>query len=135
MKHDTGVRVIRCIAAWDLLLTLPFAIPLANARLIDALSLAHGLISPQRPFPAFDGLHLFFVTLFGVMAVLWAIVRMQRPSRYLAICDTVGRGVVALIMISFTVLGGSAVPALFSTSEICLGVVQAVVLARMVPEV
>ncbi|HOT62991.1 MAG TPA: hypothetical protein PLU93_09020 [Treponemataceae bacterium] len=131
MKKDTGIRAIRLIAAWDLLLTLPFAIPLVNARLIEALSLAHGLISPRRPFPAFDGLHLFFVTLFGIMAVLWAIVRMQRPSRYLALSDTIGRAVVAIVMISFTALGGSAVPALFSLSEICLGIVQAVVLARM----
>ena len=131
MKKDTGIRAIRLIAAWDLLLTLPFAIPLVNARLIESLSLAHGIISPRRPLPAFDGLHLFFVTLFGIMAVLWAIVRMQRPSRYLALSDTVGRAVVAIVMISFTALGGSAIPALFSLSEICLGIVQAVVLARM----
>ncbi|MGE6763030.1 hypothetical protein ACQKGO_33775 [Corallococcus interemptor] len=42
--------------------------------------------------PAFTSLHLFFVALFGVLAVIWALVRILQPTALHGAMDTVGRG-------------------------------------------
>jgi hypothetical protein len=128
MKAKTAYR---CVACWDLALTLPFALPFVNVRAMALLQALNDVLSPQRMFPAFQGLHMFFVQLFGVMAVLWAAARIHRPSAYLALYDSIGRFVVAFLMVSFSLSGGSLVPTLFSVSEIVFGIVQAyLILAR-----
>ena len=120
----------RLIAAWDLALTVPFSVPGINGLAIDALKVLHGALGGRMAFPVFAPLHVFFVSLFGIMCVIWAVVRIHRPSRLLASYDAGGRLVVASFMICFTVAGVSPVPALFSLSEIGWGVVEAVVLLR-----
>lgn len=118
---------------WDLLLTFPFAIPpLASAEL-SLLASLHAALGGRMAFPAFEPLHVFFVSMFGIMCVIWAAVRVHRPSRLLALYDTVGRFAVASFMLAFALAGVSPVPALFSLSEIGWGVVQGIVLFRARP--
>jgi hypothetical protein len=126
MKAKTAYR---CVACWDLALTLPFALPFVNVRAMALLHALNDVLSAQRLFPAFQGLHMFFAQLFGIMAVLWAAVRIHKPSAYLALYDSIGRFVVAFLMVSFSLSGGSFVPMLFSVSEIVFGVAQAWLLA------
>ena len=126
MKNATALRVYRAVGIWDLLLTLPFALPSVNVYVIGILGDLNAWVSPGRPFPEFLGIHLFFVQLFGILAVLWAIVRIHQPGRFLAGYDTIGRIIVACAMIGFTIVGGSFVPLLFSASEIGFGILQTV---------
>lgn len=130
MKTAGERTIFRLVGIWDLALTLPFALPVVNGYMVGVLKSVHVWLSPERAFPEFGALHLFFVQLFGILAVLWAVVRIHRPSRFLAAYDAGGRVVVAACMISFTLLGGSAVPALFSISEIGFAVVQGLVLLQ-----
>jgi hypothetical protein len=126
----TSERIYRIVGIWDLILTLPFALPIVNVQAVFLLSWLNGILSPDVIFPAFDGLHMFFVQLFGILAVLWAVVRIHKPSAYLAFYDMVGRFVVAAVMLSTAVMGISLVPAVFAVSEIGFGIVQAVVLGK-----
>ena len=130
MKLETARRIYRVTGIWDLVLTLPFALPFVNGAVIGLLSSLNTWISPQRAFPEFGEIHLFFVQLFGILAVIWALVRIHRPDRFLASYDTIGRIVVASCMIAFTLGGGSFVPSLFSVSEISFGILQAIALIR-----
>jgi len=130
MTEKVGYRIFRLIGVWDLILTLPFALPFLNKEIINLLKTVHDILSPQRQFSEFTDLNIFFVQLFGILAVLWAIVRIHKPERFLAMYDTFGRGIVALSMLTFTLKGGSIIPLLFSTSEIGFGILQAVALIK-----
>lgn len=131
MKEKTSGKIFRFIGIWDLLLTLPFALPAINGFMIEILKTLNGYLSPHIAFSEFSPLHLFFVQLFGILAALWAIVRIHNPDSYLATYDTIGRAIVGICMVSFTLSGGSRVPLLFSISEFGFGIVQFVFLVRV----
>ncbi len=121
-------RTIRTIAIWDLALTAPFALPYAQRTTIGLLHRLSAILSPQVSFPSFTPLHLFFVQLFGIMCVLWAVIRIHKPSVILGIYDTIGRFLIGLCMIAFSASEGYAITLAFSCSEILLGCVQAALL-------
>jgi len=122
--------VYRLVAIWDLILTLPFALPEVNEQLILLLININSFISPTREFSHFSDTHLFFVQLFGMLAVLWAAVRIHRPAAFLAAYDTMGRFFVGIMMILFAINGGSLLPLIFSLSEIGFGTIQLVYLLK-----
>lgn len=120
--------LIRFIAAWDLCLTLPFAVPVLVRQTLKGLAALDTLLGTQAPFPAFSPLHVFFVNLFGIMCVLWALVRLYKPERYLAWFDTIGRFAVGAVMVGYTLAGGTALTAVFSASEWLFGAIALVAL-------
>jgi len=130
MSEISARRLYRIVGIWDLILTLPFALPVLSGITIGALARIHLIIVGPTDFPEFQGLHLFFVQLFGVLAVMWAILRIHRPYRLLATYDTFGRLAVAYLMLTYTLRGGSPVPALFCVSELGWGLAQAICLIR-----
>jgi len=130
MNDKKALSLFRAVGVWDLALTLPFAVPGLNALMVALLGRMHALLGGRAEFPSFAPLHLFFVGLFGLMCVLWAVIRVHKPSRLLAGYDTAGRFVVASFMIATSVSGVSPVPALFAVSEIGWGVIQAIALVR-----
>lgn len=124
MRGDRGNSMVRAIAIWDLALTAPFALPYAQGTSIEILYRLNALLSPQVVFPVFSPLHLFFVQLFGIMCVLWAVIRIHKPGVLLGIYDTLGRFLIGLCMIAFGVSEGFAITMAFSCSEILLGCLQ-----------
>lgn len=130
MGKISAKKVCRLVGFWDLFLTLPFALPAVNVRVLAVLSVLHARLSPQAPFPAFYDLHVFFVQLFGILAVLWAVVRIVKPSAFLSFCDMTGRCVVAAMMLYYSYKGTSSTILLFSASEIGFGALQAITLGK-----
>jgi hypothetical protein len=130
MEKLTSKKICRLVAVWDLFLTVPFAVPGIHIRVLQLLSRVHYHLSPDVPFPEFYGLHVFFVQLFGILAVLWAIARICRPDAYLAACDLTGRFVVAAVMVYYVCIGTSLTILAFSASEIGFGLLQAAILIR-----
>lgn len=130
MSKITSKKVCRIVGVWDLLLTLPFALPLVNVQVIKLLSIVHNHVSPNIAFPNFYDLHLFFVQLFGILAVLWAVVRIVKPSAFLSYCDMIGRFIVTSVMFYYSYKGTSNTILMFSTSEILFGLIQAVILSK-----
>lgn len=130
MGRITVKKACRLVGVWDLALTLPFALPMINIRVIHMLSVLHRHLTPDVPFPDFHDIHVFFVQLFGILAVLWALVRIHKPSACLAFYDTLGRLAVASIMLYYSFAETSKAILLFSASEIVFGLLQAVVLFK-----
>ena len=130
MGKITSKKVCRLVGFWDLFLTLPFALPFVNIQVIQILSILHYHLSPNVPFPVFHDLHIFFVQLFGILAVLWAVVRIIKPSAYLSLCDMIGRFIFASVMFYYSYKGTSYTILLFSVSEIVFGFLQAVILGK-----
>ncbi len=88
-------RVMRGWAGLDLVVTGMLALPVVSGAFIAALYALEGWLFEPEAVPAFAPVQLFFVQLAGVLGVLWALARIFEPTRFLAICDTVGRCVVA----------------------------------------
>ncbi len=124
MKEKNALAVYRVIGIWDLVLTLPFAIPPVIPFEISFLRTLHGALGGKAAFPEFAPLHVFFVCLFGIMCVLWAVIRIHRPSRLLAYYDAFGRIVVASFMLTSAARGITPVAAVFSLSEIGWALVE-----------
>jgi hypothetical protein len=58
MKTETALKIYRAVGIWDLILTLPFALPLVNGAVIGLLASLNSWVSPGRVFPEFSSTHL-----------------------------------------------------------------------------
>lgn len=58
------------------------------------------------------------------MCVLWGAARIHKPELFLAVYDCAGRMIVTLILLSFSLSGGSLVPLIFIASELGFGIVE-----------
>jgi len=88
--------VVRGCAAFDLAVTGCLAVP----------PLARGLfatLAPAMPDPG--GFAWLFVHLTGVLGVLWAVVRLARPTRWLGWADAAGRAWVGALILWSVVAG------------------------------
>jgi hypothetical protein len=95
----TTRRVVFGSAVYDVLVTAPFATPwTADAVVSVTRSLHQTLGLGGEVPPLFAPTHLLFVSLFGIMTTLWAVVRLVRPTRFHGTIDTVGRALFSLWM-------------------------------------
>jgi hypothetical protein len=124
------MSIYRLIGIWDFIITLPFLIPKLNIYLLSLFEQINGIVSPDRIFTSFSSIHILFVQLFGFMCVLWAIVRIHKPQKILALYDFIGRIIVSVILITFYLYGGSLVPVIFVLSELGFGILEGIVLIK-----
>ncbi|RKI35354.1 hypothetical protein D7Y27_32075 [Corallococcus sp. AB004] len=111
-------RAVRGFAVYDLCVTLPFATPWTAEAMLGVMQWAHeGLALGGEATPAFTPMHVFFVALFGVLAVIWALVRVLQPTALHGAIDTVGRGLVSAWMVLALTQGASQVLGVFLVME------------------
>ncbi|RKH55076.1 hypothetical protein [Corallococcus aberystwythensis] len=111
-------RAVRGFAVYDLVVTLPFATPWTAGAMLGVMRWVHeGLALGGEAMPAFASVHLFFVALFGVLAVIWALVRILQPTALHGAIDTVGRGLVASWMVLALMQGATQVLGAFLVME------------------
>ncbi len=101
-RHESlraASRVVRASALYDFFVTVPFATPWTASWLIEHLHQLHQQLglSGAEP-PAFEPLHLFFVSLAGTIVTLWALLRLWRPEPLFGAVDTGGRAAFSLWM-------------------------------------
>jgi hypothetical protein len=126
MRSTRPVRAGRLGAAYDLAVTAVFATPWTAAFTLGLLGTVQDATDlPGDPMPAFGLSHLLFVTLFGVVVTMWALVRLFRPTAFLVAVDTVGRAVFATWFTWALLAGHSTVVVGFLALELTLLVVQA----------
>jgi hypothetical protein len=91
------LNIVRASAAYDLLLTAPFATPWTFAlthRWLSTLNQALG----GAPLPPFEPLHTLFACLLGSSVVAWSLLRLAGPALRLGRADAGGRILYALWM-------------------------------------
>ncbi|MFP2924117.1 hypothetical protein ACLESO_02650 [Pyxidicoccus sp. 3LG] len=110
---------MRASALYDLFVTLPFATPWTAGLVVEGLHRLHGLfgLAGEAP-PAFDSLHLLFVSLFGTIVTLWAALRVWRPEPVFGAVDTAGRAAFSLWMAHALLLGQSSLLVAFLVLEL-----------------
>ena len=118
------LQVVRASAAYDLVVTAPFATPWTLAWLhagLQQLAAALGV----APLPALDPLHVLFANLLGIVVVAWSLVRLRRPTVELGRFDAGARLGFALAQCFALVHGASPLVAGFTAFELAFFVAQA----------
>ncbi len=97
LKNET---VIRGFAAFDLVVTGLFAVPWTATLVLSLIYELHSVLIYANP-PGFviDTMTLAFANIMGVIGVLWAVVRLKRPTRDYARWDAIGRFYVAVVLL------------------------------------
>ena len=121
-----GSGAVRFIAGFDLVVTGLFALPFSAHVFVATLYALDRALGGTLPEPALTPLGWFFANLAGVLGVLWALVRLMRPERWLARADALGRCAVAALIAWY--LMTQPLPALlwaFVATELAGAAVQA----------
>ncbi|HEV7732106.1 MAG TPA: hypothetical protein VGR62_08085 [Candidatus Binatia bacterium] len=119
------MATLRRVAMLDLALTLPFALPIVAERVVVLLQDVDQMLGLGTPFVRLDPMHLLFMNLMGVIAVVWNWARLRSHSTELATMDVPARCVVAgLIVFYVAVMRVTPVLLLFAATEIGGAVIQ-----------
>ncbi len=108
----------RKVAWLDLWLTAPFALPFFSEVYVSIIAALHVALGLPGGVPGFAPFHWVFVNITGVLAVLWALVRLRFPIRDFAIADAYGRVIVAAILVFWMWLGTTPMLTLFVLTEL-----------------
>ena len=117
-------RVVRASAAYDLIVTAPFATPWSFAMAFGHLGAANQTLGGQ-PLPVFGALHTLFALLMGSLVIVWAVLRLRGPTLQLGRYDAAARGLFSLWMAWAWLQTGEPVLLLFIVPEVSWAVVQA----------
>jgi hypothetical protein len=125
MTSARYLRVVRIGALYDLLAAAAFATPWTARALLGLLARLHlQLQVPGAPPPQFAALHLFFVSLFGTLAVAWAGARLAFPRVEQGLVDGLARAAFAVWMGLALASGQSALLVAFLVPELGFAVAE-----------
>ncbi|MGW8376703.1 hypothetical protein [Streptomyces sp. ODS28] len=118
----TGSRLrtdpVRAGAWYDLAVAPLFATPWTARLVIDGVRAVHAAFGlPGRAPGQFAPEHLLFVTFFGVLVTMWAVVRLVRGDVVTAVADTAGRAAFASLMTYALACGATPVLGVFLVLE------------------
>lgn len=117
-------RVVRASAAYDLVVTAPFATPWSFAVAFGQLGAVNQALGGP-PLPAFTPLHTLFALLMGSIVLVWSVLRLRGPTLQLGRYDAAARALFSLCMAWAWLQTGAPVLLLFLLPEAGWAVVQA----------
>lgn len=117
-------RVVRASAAYDLVVTAPFATPWTFGIAFGHLSAVNQALGGQ-PLPGFAPLQLLFALLMGSVVLVWSTLRLRGPTTQLGRYDAAARALFSLWMAWAWAQTGDPVLLLFLLPEAVWAVVQA----------
>lgn len=132
MTHTRYLRLVWLSALYDLVVTAGFATPWSARFTIGNLTRVHAAlgVSGAAP-PAFDPLHLFFVSLFGTVVVMWALLRLVRLRPEHGLVDGLGRVTFSAWMLFALASGQTRLLLVFLVPEMAFGIAQLTGWARV----
>ncbi|MGD1933639.1 MAG: hypothetical protein ACFB0Z_03870 [Candidatus Phaeomarinobacter sp.] len=108
----------RRVAWLDLWLFTPLALPFFSEIYITILKFAHFQLGLAGGFHGIAPLHWVFINTTGVLAILWASIRIRYPLRDLALADAYARIAVAAVLVFWIWQGATPLLTLFVVTEI-----------------
>ncbi len=118
------LQLVRTSAAYDLVVTAPFATPWTLAWLhagLQRLAAALGVAG----LPPLDSLHVLFANLLGVIVIVWSVLRLRAPTIALGRHDAAARAGFCLAMVHALAHDASPLVAGFAVIELVFFVAQA----------
>lgn len=80
MKQSRYATIVRVGAIYDILATLPFAMPLLAGWALQAFSGLDAWLGLGSEFAELDATSLFFINLGALAYVAWGVARLRQPS-------------------------------------------------------
>lgn len=117
-------RVVWASAAYDLVVTAPFATPWSFAIAFGQLGAVNQALGGQ-PLPAFTALHRLFALLMGSIVLVWSVLRLRGPTLQLGRYDAAARALFSLWMAWAWMQTGAPVLLLFLLPEAVWAAAQA----------
>ncbi len=117
-------RVVQASAAYDLVVTAPFATPWTFAIAFGHLSVANQALGGQ-PLPVFAPMQMLFALLMGSVVMVWSVLRLRGPTTLLGRHDAAARALFSLWMAWAWSQTGEPVLLLFLLPEASWAVVRA----------
>ncbi len=131
MTHDRARTIVRASAIYDLLVTVPFALPVTATWLFTALHTLHENLGLTGATPDAGAVFtLMFANLMGSVVSVWALFRIARPTLAAGVADTGARVLFSLGMITALAGGASPLVVVMLVLEVAWGVVQGVAVLR-----
>ncbi len=124
MTESAFLKLVRASAAYDLLLTAPFATPWTFALAHAHLSAVNAMLGAAA-LPAFGPFHMLFAGLMGSVVLVWSALRLRAPSIALGRHDAMARLSFAAWMAWTLAQTGAPLLWLFLVPELAWGVAQA----------
>lgn len=125
MTLNRYLKLVQISAAYDLIVTGAFALPLIASFTVVQLQQLHRVLGLSGDFPAFSPMHMLFVQLLGSLVVVWSMLRILKPQALFGLCDATGRALFSLHMATALFLSnGSELIWLFLIPEAAFGVAQ-----------
>lgn len=84
-------KIVRWSAIYDLVVTLPFALPVVSGMVVQGFASLHQKFNFEGTVPAFEGSHLLFVNLLGCIVTVWSVLRIKKPEAQYGLYDSFGR--------------------------------------------
>jgi hypothetical protein len=123
VSRSAFLTLVRASAAYDLLLTAPFATPWTFALVHAQLSAVNQHLGGAA-LPAFGPFHVLFACLMGSIVLVWSVLRLRAPSVTLGRYDGIGRFLFSAWMAWALAASGAPLLWLFLVPEFCWGVAQ-----------
>jgi len=123
MKTSNIRKLVRASAAYDLLLTAPFATPWTFAIAQGHLSTLNQSLG-GAPLPAFGPMHVLFACLMGSIVLVWSWLRLRDPQPQFATYDGTARFLFSTWFAWTLTSGGLPLVWLFIVPEFAWGVAQ-----------
>ena len=127
MKISTYHTIVRYSAVYDILATLPFAIPIFASFYLSQLGSIQSALGFSGIIPNFEPLHLFFINLLGAIVMVWSAYRIRHTQSILGFYDGIARflfaGLMLFYLVNYQVAG---IVWLFFVPELSWGIIQIV---------
>ena len=123
VSRSAFLTIVRASAAYDLLLTAPFATPWTFAFAHSQLSAINRGLGGDT-LPDFGPFHVLFACLMGSIVLVWSVLRLRAASVTLGRYDGVGRFLFSTWMAWALASTGAPLLWLFLVPEFCWGVAQ-----------
>jgi hypothetical protein len=123
LSRSTFLTLVRASAAYDLLLTAPFATPWTFAFAHAQLSTINQHLGGTA-LPDFGPFHVLFACLMGSIVLVWSVLRLRAASVTLGRYDGAGRFLFSTWMAWALATSGAPLLWLFLVPEFCWGVAQ-----------
>lgn len=124
INANQNLKIVRCSAAYDLLVTASFMTPWSAAWLFEMFAGLSSVLGLQRPVPQPDASFMLFVNLLGSVVVVWSLWRWWHPTRLVGLYDALARALFALWQVYAVTQGASFLLLEFTLMEIVFGVAQ-----------
>lgn len=129
LHRFTFLSLVRASAAYDLLLTAPFATPWTFAFVHAQLSAINVRLGGGA-LPDFSPFHVLFAGLMGSIVLVWSVLRLRAPTVALGRYDGAARFLFSAWMAWTLLATGAPLLWLFLVPECCWGVAQWLPVAR-----